>query len=42
MEYYLAIRMRRVAASQAGNPAGTVSGRPGIQPTLQPRYTKRN
>jgi transcriptional regulator with XRE-family HTH domain len=42
MEYYLAIRMRRVAASQAGNPAGTVPGRPGIQPTLQPRYTKRN
>jgi transcriptional regulator with XRE-family HTH domain len=41
MEYYLAIRMRRIAAAQASQPA-QVPPRVGGPPALQPRFAKRN
>ena len=41
MEYYLAIRMRRIAAAQAGQTA-TVPPRVGGPAALQPRFAKRN
>jgi transcriptional regulator with XRE-family HTH domain len=41
MEYYLAIRMRRIAAAQAGQ-AAAVPPQVGGPAALQPRFAKRN